>query len=552
MASQQRIALIIGNGAYQNSRPLANPVNDAALITRRFLDLEYEIVGGATSSDNETGLSAGMDLASVQMVGLIGEFISKVKPGATAVIYYAGHGLQVEGRNYLVPVDDTLDRSLPNFGLIEIKPRIETLVSRLGEDGVAVVLLDACRDDSMTKEQRKRLLDLLDPVERAEHGQEQDTSSTRSRGGLSTIKIAPTAGGGRTFVGFATAPGDYAYDGKKGSINSPFARALGDHLAIRGLEIEALYDRVALDVRARVLEEHGKIQDPWSETNLSRSLYLYPRTPLPVFALGAAGAVAGAVVSSLVFSGGSIARPPADWAWFLGGVFGLVGFWGTLQWGSKRLEHAVFAFLGPLFGFAVALAVLMMIPDFPAKLDLDAKVSPARQHASTVFIWATLIGMVVYFIGAILTRISNKEPWPRSFLGRVNRLVTWLLPVLMAITLISLDNLLAFANPYVTAVTLCALLAGILYAVSAELGCRPQLGLFREFGAFTGAVSVGLLMAVLFAAYAWIHFKVYGARLPAETLQTIMVGFGAFWHMLLGAQLGYCFAYYVPDHKRVR
>ncbi|MEQ1613391.1 MAG: caspase family protein, partial [Hyphomicrobiaceae bacterium] len=548
MADLQRIALIIGNGAYTNSKPLDNPVNDAALITARLISLGYKIVGGATSPRNNTGRKEGMNLTSLQMGVLIGQFASQITSGATAVIYYAGHGLQVGGNNYLVPIDDSLDVKLDKLGLIDIKPRVETIAVRVGQNGAVVVFLDACRDNPMSKDQQRKLLDLLEPVEReAEFGQESTTSSP-TRGGLSSFKMAHDPNCGRTFIGFATAPGDFAYDGPKGSQNSPFATALDTQLAIRGLGIEPLYDRVQCDVQDAVAAM-GQHQDPWSETNLDRELYLYPRSPVPVFAMAAAGLAVGLVVCSQIFQGGNIVKQPPVWMWFLGGLLGLVSAWGTLQWGSRRWEHALFAFAGPVFGFAVSLAVLKMIPSFDAGIKLDEP-SPDRELASYVFGLATLIGMGVYFVGIVMVRYSQNIPWPRTFFGWLNRVMVWVLPVAIAGTLICLDALLRYANPLVTAITLCALLAGILYATSAELGCRPQLGLFKQFGAFTGAISVGLLMAVLFAVFAWIHFKVYNRTLHTDTLQLIMIGFGSFWHMLLGAQLGYCFAYYVPDHQR--
>lgn len=551
MASQQRIALIIGNGKYQNSRPLANPVNDAALITRRFLDLGYEVVGGATSSHYETGLTAGMDLASVQMVALIGEFISKVQPGATAVMYYAGHGLQVEGRNYLVPVDDTLDRSLPNFGLVEIKPRIETLVSRVCEDGVAVVLLDACRDDSMTKEQRKRLLDLFDPADRAEHGQEQEqeASSTRSRGGLSTIKIAPTSGGGRTFVGFATAPGDYAYDGKQGSINSPFARALGKHLAIRGLEIEQLFDRVALDVRDTVLLEHGKIQDPWSETNLSRPLYLHPSSGLPIIVLGLLGGLAGLGICATIFDANGMAEVSGrPWVWFAGLFFGLVATFGTLKWGSGRPFDLFLTLVGPAIGYALALAIMKIIPE-TTSWNIASRAGPASETAGTVYMTVTLLGGALYLAGITRLWMATPPAWPRTPLQWLNRILTWALPFIVVGGLLLLESYISRTNPLLTALALFTVMGGVIYAMSVALACRAQRGLFAFFGPITGGISVGLLMAVLFAVYASLSSSL--GMNQAQSLP-LLIGFGAFWHLLLGAQLGYCFAYYVPDHERVR
>ena len=542
MVQQHRIALVIGNTAYKQGA-LTNPVNDAALITERLLALDFEIVGGASSPHHATGRSEGSNPTRAQCFELIQTFLGRLQNGSTALIYYAGHALQIFDKNYLMPVDAQFTEDNPLLELIEIKPKIEAAAERVGTTGAVVIFLDACRNNPLSHDQLREVLGNVARSAPLEHGQRGPVATTR--GGLSTVKMNRNAENGRTFIGFATAPGDVAFDGDKNAANSPFAATLGRHLKTRGLEIKTLFNRVQCDVQDAAAAM-GQYQDPWSESNLDRDLYLHPRSMMPIFALGAAGLVAGLVVCSLLFVNGNVLRPPPTWMWWLGATFGLVGAWGTLQWGSGKLLDAVFAVLGPTFGFAVALAVLMMIPAYPSRID-PTRLTPEREIASYVFGLATLLGMVVYFIGIIIVRVKQNAPWPRTPLGWINRLLSWVLPAMVAGTLIALDYLLSYSNPFYTAITLCALLAGILYAASAELGCRPQLAIFKQFGPFTGAISVGLMMAVLFAAYAWITFR-YQMN-PAQ-LQLLMVALGGFWHMLLGMQLGYCFAYFVPEHNR--
>lgn len=278
MPKQQRIALVIGNAAYLSSSPLANAVNDAALITRCFVRLGYYIVGGATTDQHNTGLNGGMDLASTQLHALIAEFTARLGPGDTAVVYYAGHGLQVGGKNYLVPVDDTLDPGLLDLGLIDIKRCLETMAGQVGEDGAIVVFLDASRDDPLTKDQRKLLLNLLDPAEPEQH--HNDATAPRSRGQLSTFKMLRRPSSGGIFIGFATAPGDYASDGSRGSRNGPFALALDRHLARRGLDINDLFSRVQIDMK-RYTAGTRNYQQPFSESNLQRRVRLNPRFVVP-------------------------------------------------------------------------------------------------------------------------------------------------------------------------------------------------------------------------------------------------------------------------------
>ena len=190
----------------------------------------------------------------------------------------------------------------------------------------------------------------------------------------------------------------------------------------------------------------------------------------------------------------------------------------------------------------------MMIPQFPGPVP-DPTPTAESEIAKYVFGVATVVGALIYLVGVVIVRWHNKDPWPTTLIGWLNRGSIWILPGLVAATLLALDYLLSRANPQYTATTLCALLAGILYAASAEIGCRPQQGNFKNFGPFTGAISVGLIMAVLFAAFAWLAFHL---ELQGTQLQILMVSFGAIWHMLLGMQLGFCFAVYVPDHRRRR
>lgn len=546
--SGQRIALIIGNSDYQASGHLPNPVNDAALLTRRFEALQYEIVGGASSALIATGHNAGENLTSMQMLKLLGDFIEKVKPGATAVVYYAGHGIQVSGKNFLVPVDDSLSRDLPNLGLIEIKPRLERLIEKVGPDGAVAVFLDACRDNPVSKQQQRQLLDLMtDEDKEPEWGQEDRQRSSATRGGLATIKLAHAAGG-RTFIGFATAPGDVAYDGPKGSTNSPFAIALDKHLETRGLHIEALYDRVQCDVQDAVAAMN-RHQDPWSETNLDRELQLHQRNGWPIVVLGGAGFLIGLVICLAIFSRSVLVDPMPLWAWPLGLLFGLAAAFGTWKWGScKSARDITLAFFGPGVGFALALAIMQIVPSFPAETK-SADATPAQLFAGWVYWAVTIFGGLLYLIGTFLVRSQKRLPWPKTPLGKLNLALTWLLPFIIVGVLLRLEYYMASANPVLLAYAMFALLGGVIYAGSIPLACRAQGGNFAQFGPFTGAVTVGLLMSGFFAIFSSITWR-WG--IPKTDANWLLVLLGALWHGLLGAQLGYCFTYYVPDHRRTR
>lgn len=544
--STQRIALVIGNAEYTGSNPLKNPVNDAALLTRRLKSLGFEIVGGCSTPDMENqGHDAGRDLTTANMTALIATFMAKVERGATAVVYYGGHGCQVGGKNYLVPVDTTLDPAMPDLGLVEIKPRLETLADRVGVEGALVVFLDACRDDSFTNEQRLRLLKLLDEERKPEFGQDARSLARTAPTGLSTFKL-PRDGSGRTFIGFATAPGDVAMDGK-GS-NSAFALALDRHLATRGLEIEELYDRLALDVTDQVaFENKGKAQDPWSETNLNRRLFLHPRSIWPIFALGFGGLLAGIVICRMIFENGRLVDPtgrPEVWA--LGLVFGAVIAAGTWFWGSGTWRDTFFAFVGPGFGFALALAMFKLLPSMQGS-GVKFSAPATAELAHFVFNAVTFGGGALYLVGTGLVWLANPPDWPRNFLQWLNRILTLLLPVIIVLALYRLQFYIDNANPVQLVTAMFAVLGGVVYAISVALSCRGQRGNFSQFGPMTGAITVGLLMPAIFAAYQTII-----GRNDLTHDATLLVVLGAVWHMLLGAQLGYCFTFYVPEHQRLR
>ena len=164
MASQQRIALVIGNSKYEHG-PLPNPVKDAALITARLRLLDFDIVGGVVGDGADKNASPGANLQFMEMDLLFAQFLAKVEEGGTALIYYAGHGLQVADQNCLVPVDDSLSDQVKDLGLIKIREKIASIIGKLKGSGTLIVLLDACRNDPLGQDQRLKLLGFLDRSE---------------------------------------------------------------------------------------------------------------------------------------------------------------------------------------------------------------------------------------------------------------------------------------------------------------------------------------------------------------------------------------------------
>src|SRR5207248_629356 len=186
---EKRIALVIGNSDYRNASALANPHNDAKAIGATLADLGFEVVEGE-------------DLDRAAMERKVREFAIKQADADVSLFFYAGHGMQVAGRNYLVPIDAKLeDATAMNFEMIDLD---SVLGYMTGPKKVAIALLDACRDNPLAR----RFADAV-----------ASRSIAVGRG-----LAAPSTLGGGLLIGFATSPGDIALDGS--GKDSPFTSAL--------------------------------------------------------------------------------------------------------------------------------------------------------------------------------------------------------------------------------------------------------------------------------------------------------------------------------------
>jgi hypothetical protein len=233
---QKRVALVIGNSAYQNAVELPNPRNDARVMSDTLRSLNFEVIEGE-------------DLTKTAMEGKIQDFAEKVSDADVALFFYAGHGMQVSGKNYLIPIDAKLERATAvDFETIDAD-RVLGYMS--DEDRVSIALLDACRDNPLARKFARNL------------------GASRSAAVGQGLAI-PTAVGGGLLIGFATAPGDVALDGE--GKNSPFTSALIRHLPEKGLEIEQVLKRVKADV----IKDTDNQQRPWVNSDIAVNVYLNP------------------------------------------------------------------------------------------------------------------------------------------------------------------------------------------------------------------------------------------------------------------------------------
>jgi caspase domain-containing protein len=223
-ANARRIALVIGNGGYTNAPPLKNPPNDARDMAATLKALGFEVTSGINVNQRE-------------MKRLMREFGQKLKTGGSGLFYYAGHGVQSKGRNYLIPVEADIQSE------IEAEDAGVDVSLVLGymddaQNGLNIVILDACRNNPFTK-------------------------SFRSAGsGLAQVD-APTG----TLIAYATSPGRVASDGQ--GRNGLYTSELLNQMLVSGISVEEMFKRV----RASVQRQTSGQQVPWESSSLIGNFY---------------------------------------------------------------------------------------------------------------------------------------------------------------------------------------------------------------------------------------------------------------------------------------
>jgi uncharacterized caspase-like protein len=237
--AEKRVALVIGNSAYQKVAKLPNPSNDAAAVAAMLKAAGFESV------DSKLNVSAN-DLRKT-----LREFAARARDADIAVVYYAGHGIELDGTNYLIPVDATLETD--GDVLDETVPLERVLFAVEPARQLRLVILDACRDNPFAKTMKR-------------------TIASRAIGrGLA--KIEPTSP--NTMIAFAAKAGSTASDGD--SKNSPFAAALIEHLPKPGLDLRRAFGFV----RDEVLKNTGNKQEPYVYGSLGgNDVPLVPAKPV--------------------------------------------------------------------------------------------------------------------------------------------------------------------------------------------------------------------------------------------------------------------------------
>lgn len=251
---EKRIALVVGNSQYPKV-PLDNPVNDARLMAGNLRKLGFDV-------------NLQLNVGVLQFRRALREFARMVQQDdAIAVLYYAGHGVQIDGRNYLLPVDINLrDQEEVKDESVDIEELFLSKIDKVGSHP-RIVILDACRDNPFAAK----------------------TRNVRSAGGLAEM------GARGTLIAFASAPGAPAEDGPAGR-NSIYTRNLADEMMVPGLEVEQMFK----NVRVRVLSETRQRQLPWVNTSLTSNFSFNPTARRPAAeSPAAASAPPGAPAAAL-------------------------------------------------------------------------------------------------------------------------------------------------------------------------------------------------------------------------------------------------------------
>src|SRR6266702_1987074 len=220
-SAEKRVALVLGNSNYKNAAVLPNPVNDAAAVAATLEGAGFDIV------------DSRLDLSAADMRRALRDFADQARDSDLAVVYYAGHGIEIDGTNYLIPTDATLQRDTDIYDEAFSLDRVLLTIEPARQ--LRLVIVDACRNKPFAETMKRTV-----------------STRTVSRG---LARIEPTTT--NTLVAFAAKAGLTALDGN--SKNSPYATALIKHIATPGRDVRRAFGFVRDDV----LQATGNRQEPY-------------------------------------------------------------------------------------------------------------------------------------------------------------------------------------------------------------------------------------------------------------------------------------------------
>lgn len=225
--AEKRVALVIGNSSYVHASELKNPSNDANAIAEKLSALDFQVI-------------KGVDLDQNGMRSKVQEFARSINDAQVALLFYAGHGLQVDGQNYLLPINAELNNEIDlQFQGVAVDFLLRVMENR---NRTSIVLLDACRNNPLAA--------------RLARSMNSGRAATVNQG------LARIETGVGTYIGFSTSPDSVALDGD--GDNSPFTNALLKHIDTENEDIES----VMRNVREDVIKRTNGSQVPWGNSSL--------------------------------------------------------------------------------------------------------------------------------------------------------------------------------------------------------------------------------------------------------------------------------------------
>lgn len=258
--AETRVALVVGNSAYQSTPPLANPLHDARDMAAGLKAAGFSVI-------------EAVDTDKRRLDGALRAFTDVLAKADVALFFYAGHGLQVGQHNYLVPIDAKLERERDlEFEAVRLDFVLRQMeIDREGK--TSIVILDACRDNPLSRNLAR-------------------TMGTRSAAIGRGLAAAATGLG--TFIAYSTQPGNVALDGE--GRNSPFTTALVRHMPVPGRSLNA----TMIEVRKDVVAATGGKQVPWDHSALTGDFQFVPaRSERPQGSVAAAPAGSEADIAAL-------------------------------------------------------------------------------------------------------------------------------------------------------------------------------------------------------------------------------------------------------------
>lgn len=262
-----RVALVIGNTAYENAPVLVNPANDATDMCAALRRLGFRTLCHQNLRDR------------AEFEARVAEYLALLGPGTVGVVHYSGHGVQAGNANYLIPTKAQPDEAVAEplrvlYGIDELFDRLRGRPSRF-----QLIILDACRNDLFDDASRPAGARVSAPAATAAAAATTAAAPAPSRGtaggasrtrllralesqsraatGLAPIKDAPPA----TIVLYATGAKEAAFDGE--GRNGPLTRHVLEHIGTRGLPVEEFIKRVTAGVEAETLRDYRKRQTPY-------------------------------------------------------------------------------------------------------------------------------------------------------------------------------------------------------------------------------------------------------------------------------------------------